>query len=131
MLTFVELHQRLIGLLNSLDGDLWNELVAQLEPPERFPKPETIHDLCFRDAKALAGYVPDLRAVMSRSSPHSLSIEEKEALIAVKGILNLAFRLPVLILALDDYRTHENLIELERGYRQTLVEIEGYLALTI
>ncbi|MDR3134737.1 MAG: hypothetical protein LBU69_01435, partial [Deltaproteobacteria bacterium] len=64
MLTFSQLEKRLRLLMEDLDGEYWPSLLEQLNPPESFPKPETVHDLCFRDSKALAGYIPDLRAIM-------------------------------------------------------------------
>ncbi|MDR2443642.1 MAG: hypothetical protein LBE31_09000 [Deltaproteobacteria bacterium] len=129
MLSFAQLKDRLEGLMENLDGELWTEILSQLNPPESFPKPETVHDMCFRDAKALAGYVPDLRAVIRKTSPKGLQIEEKKALISLKAIFNFAARLPVLILTIESYRDNQPLIDLYNGYRQTLKEIDDYLAL--
>ncbi|MDR1658624.1 MAG: hypothetical protein LBT47_13970 [Deltaproteobacteria bacterium] len=129
MLTFSQLHGRLTGLMENLDGEFWTEILGQLNPPDEFPKPETVHDLCFRDAKAMAGYIPDLRAVISKTSPQNLAAGEIRALQEIKGILNFSARFPVLILTLDDYRSHQPLIDLYNGYRQTLKEIDDYLAL--
>ncbi|MDR2367152.1 MAG: hypothetical protein LBF58_03440 [Deltaproteobacteria bacterium] len=129
MLTFEKIEKRLKLLLEDLDGDFWASILEQLNPPENFPKPETVHDLCFRDSKALAGYVPDVRAVMRSIPPKSLPAEELAALRSIRGILNFSARLPVLILYYPDYRENENLINVYNGYRQTLKEMDDYLAL--
>ena len=129
MLTFAQLESRLTGLMEDLDGELWTGLLAGLNPPGELPKPETVHDMCFRDAKALAGYIPDLRAVIKANSPKALPASEMEALRALKGLLNLAARLPVVILTMPEYQNNQNLIDLYNGYRQTLKEIDEYLAL--
>ncbi|MDR1545471.1 MAG: hypothetical protein LBU12_01880 [Deltaproteobacteria bacterium] len=130
MLTFVQIRRRLRGLLLDLDGELWSALLAELDPPAKFPKPETVHDLCFRDAKALAGYVPDLRAVMRGVSPKALAGEELEAFQALKALFNFSARLPTLLLSLPDYRETAGLIDLYNGYRQVLKELDDYLQLT-
>ncbi|MDR0622206.1 MAG: hypothetical protein LBJ61_10070 [Deltaproteobacteria bacterium] len=128
MLTFSKIEKRLRLLLEDLDGEFWTNLLERLNPPENFPKTETVHDLCFRDAKALAGYVPDLRAVMRNNLPKDLPEEEVAALRAVRGLLNFSARIPVLILYYPDYRENENLINVYNGYRQTLRELDDYLA---
>jgi hypothetical protein len=128
MLTFARLDRRLRGLLADLDGELWDALLEELKPP-KFPNPEAIQDMCFRDAKALAGYVPDLRAVMRGVSPKDLNPAELEALMALKGLFRLTARLPLLLLSLPEHQKTEGLIELHNGYRQTLREIDDYLAL--
>jgi hypothetical protein len=129
MLTFAQLESRLTGLMEDLDGELWTDLLGALNPPGEGPKPETVHDMCFRDAKALAGYVPDIRAIIKANSSKALPPSEVEALKALKGLLNLAARLPVVLLTMPDYRENQNLIDLYNGYRQTLKEIDEYLAL--
>jgi hypothetical protein len=130
MLSFSQIDKRIKGLMEDLDGDLWRTILEELNPPTSFPKPETVHDLCFRDSKALAGYVPDLKAIMKANSPKSLSPEEIAALRSLKGIFNFSARLPVIILSLGDYRDNQNLIDVYNGYRQTLKDIDDYLALT-
>jgi hypothetical protein len=129
MLTLTQLSGRLIGLLEDLDGELWASILAELDPPGSLPKAETVHEMCFRDSKALAGYIPDLRAIMKSRSPKSLEASEAAALRSLKGLLNLAARLPVLTLTMPDYHDNQNLIDLYNGYRQTLKEIDEYLAL--
>ncbi|MDR2302911.1 MAG: hypothetical protein LBF38_12870 [Deltaproteobacteria bacterium] len=130
MLSFATIEKRLKLLLEDLDGEYWTSILDQLNPPENFPKHELVHDLCFRDSKALAGYIPDLRATMRSSPPKSLPSEEVLALRSLRGLLNFSARLPVLILLFPQYRDNENLINVYNGYRQTLKEIDEYLALT-
>jgi hypothetical protein len=130
MLTFNKIENRLKMLLEDLDGEFWADLLARLDPPNNLPAPETVHDLCFRDAKALAGYIPDLRAVMRNNSPKNLPEGEIASLRSIRGLLNFSARLPVLILYYPDYRENENLINVHNGYRQTLRELDEYLALT-
>jgi hypothetical protein len=127
MLTFNQLEKRLKFLLEDLDGDFWASILEQLNPPGNFPKSETVHDLCFRDSKALAGYIPDLRTIMVKTSPKSLQNEELTSLRSIRGLLNFAARIPVLILLHPDYRDNENLINVYNGYRQTLKELDDYL----
>ena len=129
MLTFAQLNSRLTGLLEDLDGELWTGILEGLNPPGAFPSDETIHEMCFRDAKALAGYIPDLRAIIKANSPKRLDASEIAALRSLKGLLNLAARLPVIILSIPDYKDNENLINVYNGYRQTLKEIDEYLAM--
>jgi hypothetical protein len=129
MLTFAQLYGRMIGLLENLDGDLWTGLIAELNPPESFPTPETIHELGFRDAKALAGYIPDLRSIIKSNSPKSLETSELIAVRNLKSLLNLAARLPVILLSMPDYKDNQNLIDVYNGYRQTLKELDEYIAL--
>jgi hypothetical protein len=129
MLTFVQLYSRMIGLLENLDGDLWTGLIAELNPPESFPAPETLHELSFRDAKALAGYIPDLRSIIKSNSPKSLETSELIAVRNLKSLLNLAARLPVILLSMPDYKDNQNLIDVYNGYRQTLKELDEYIAL--
>ncbi|MDR1315151.1 MAG: hypothetical protein LBQ12_16055 [Deltaproteobacteria bacterium] len=128
MKTFVELHRRLIGLASGLDGELWDRLLASLNPPGETPGDAKLQDLAFRDAKALGGYVPDLRKVMRDSPPASVTAEEYQAFCGIAALYNLAARLPVVLLSIPDYRENANLIELYNGYRQTLSEIFSYLA---
>ncbi|MDR1041987.1 MAG: hypothetical protein LBR80_17835 [Deltaproteobacteria bacterium] len=128
MKTFVELHRRLIGLVSRLDGELWDRLLASMSPPDEMPRDSQIQDLAFRDAKALGGYVPDLRKVMRDSDPKALSAPEYQAFCGIAALYNLSARLPVLLLSIPDYRDNANLIELYNGYRQTLAEIFAYLA---
>lgn len=129
MLTFAQLASRLTGLMEDLDGGLWTDLLSSLNPPGALPKPETVHEMCFRDAKAVAGYIPDLRAVIKANSPKSLQPSEAAAARSLKGLLNFAARLPVLILSIPGYHDNQNLIDLYNGYRQTLAEIDEYLSL--
>jgi hypothetical protein len=129
MLTFSQLESRLTGLMEDLDGELWAGLLEGLNPTDGFPNPDTVHEMCFRDAKAVAGYVPDLRAVMKANSPKGLPPAEAAALRGLKGLLNFAARLPVILLSMPDYHGNQNLIDLYNGYRQTLKELDEYLAL--
>jgi hypothetical protein len=129
MMTFAQLDRRLRVLLEDLDGDFWPALLEELDPPRSYPKSEAVHDLCFRDAKALAGYVPDLRAIMRRTPARGLSGEDLAALGSIRGLLNFSARLPVLILSHPDYLGNANLIDVYNGYRQTLREVDEYLAL--
>ncbi|MDR1166655.1 MAG: hypothetical protein LBO66_12470 [Deltaproteobacteria bacterium] len=129
MKTFTELHNRLVGLATRLDGELWDSLVKELDPPRSFPRDSAIQDLAFRDAKALAGYVPDLRHIMRANSAKGLSDQEFSAYQALCGLYNLAARLPTVLLSIPDYRENENLIDLYNGYRQTLAEMSLYLGL--
>jgi hypothetical protein len=115
--------------MEDLDGELWTSMLERLNPPDELPEPETVHDMCFRDAKALAGYVPDLRSMIKARSAKALPPEEMAALHAIRGILNFSARIPVLLLAMPDYKAHQNLIDLYNGYRSTLKEIDDYLAL--
>ncbi|MDR2141422.1 MAG: hypothetical protein LBR11_06480 [Deltaproteobacteria bacterium] len=129
MLTFPELERRLQGLLTDLDGDLWAEILQQVNPPDQAGPVAVIHDMAFRDAKALAGYAPDLRAIIRRSPPKDLSPADLAALKGIKGLYNLLARLPVLLLTNPDHLKNDKLIELYNGYRQILVELNEYLAL--
>ncbi|MDR1608726.1 MAG: hypothetical protein LBT38_10025 [Deltaproteobacteria bacterium] len=129
MLTFPQLQRRLNGLLADLDGDLWADILAQVNPPDKIEKPAAIHDLLFRDAKALAGYGPDLRAIMAKTAPQSLTPPELEAFINIRGLYHLLARLPVSLLTIPDYAAHEQLVDLYNGYRQILVEVDAYLTL--
>ncbi|MDR2352799.1 MAG: hypothetical protein LBF22_06465 [Deltaproteobacteria bacterium] len=129
MKTFSELWQRLAGLTTHLDGELWDNILKELNPPNEFPRDSLIQDLCFRDSKALAGYVPDLRHVMQKNSPKTLPKEEFRAFEHIHGLYNLTARLPVLLLSIQDYKTTEPLIDVYNGYRQILLELNEYLAL--
>ncbi|MDR3152824.1 MAG: hypothetical protein LBW85_00795 [Deltaproteobacteria bacterium] len=129
MKTFTELHRRLIGLASRLDGELWDKLLASLNPPDEYPRDSQIQDLAFRDAKALGGYVPDLRSVMKNTSPKTVSFEEYQAFCGIASLYNITARLPALLLSIPDYRDSAILIELYNGYRQILAEIYSYLAL--
>ncbi|MDR1083433.1 MAG: hypothetical protein LBP22_00905 [Deltaproteobacteria bacterium] len=129
MLTFAELERRLRGLVNNLDGELWPGLLQKINPPQEPAPGSTLHDLAFRDAKALAGYAPDLRAIIQKTSPRSLPQEELTAVTAIKGLFNLMARLPVLLLTIEEHRTNQNLIDVYNGYRQILLELDQYLTL--
>ncbi|MDR0354191.1 MAG: hypothetical protein LBJ64_00405 [Deltaproteobacteria bacterium] len=129
MLSFRQIDKRLGLLLADMDGDLWTSILAELNPPDGRPRSEMVHDLCFRDAKALAGYIPDLRAVMGRVSPQSLDFDELAAFKSIRGLLNFAARIPILILYHPDYTDNQNLISFYNGFRQTLKEVDEYLAL--
>jgi hypothetical protein len=131
MLTFPELERRLNGLLTNLDGELWPEILKQVNPPEPPQSPDTIHDMAFRDAKALAGYAPDLRAIIRSKPPKSLTPEELQSINVIRGLYNLAARLLVLLLTIPDLLTNNNLIDLYNGYRQILVELDSYLLLAL
>jgi hypothetical protein len=129
MKTFAELHRRLLGLATRLDGELWEDMLKELDPPKQFPRDALTQDLAFRDAKALAGYVPDLRKLMRDLSPGSLPEDEVIAFATVFSLYNLAARLPVLLLSIPDYKDNQPLIDLYNGYRQVLVELGSYLNL--
>ncbi|MDR1296982.1 MAG: hypothetical protein LBO05_06345 [Deltaproteobacteria bacterium] len=129
MLTLPQLDKRLQLLLVDLDGDFWTDMLDQLDPPEKTPPSARVHDLCFRDSKALAGYIPDLRTILRETSPRRLSAEDMAALKSIRGLLNFSARLPVLILSHPDYGRNENLINVYNGYKQTLREINAYLAI--
>ncbi|MDR1049576.1 MAG: hypothetical protein LBP95_00550, partial [Deltaproteobacteria bacterium] len=119
MLTLPQLDKRLQLLLVDLDGDFWTDMLDQLDPPEKTPPSAQVHDLCFRDSKALAGYIPDLRTILRETSPRRLSAEDMAALKSIRGLLNFSARLPVLILSHPDYERNENLINVYNGYKQT------------
>ncbi|MDR2350598.1 MAG: hypothetical protein LBF41_08290 [Deltaproteobacteria bacterium] len=129
MKTFAELHNRLLGLAARLDGELWEDILKQLNPPESFPRDQAVRDLAFRDAKALAGYVPDLRKLMRDNSPAKLPKEEVAAFTAIFSLYNLAARLPVLLFAVADHKDNQNLTDVYNGYRQVLLELTAYLTL--
>jgi hypothetical protein len=129
MKTFSELHRRLIGLASGLDGEVWDRLLASLNPPGEIPSASHIQDLAFRDAKALGGYVPDLRKVMQATSPKSLDAGEYRAFCGIAAMYNLAARLPVVLLSVPEHRDDANLVEMYNAYRQTLAEIYAYLAM--
>jgi hypothetical protein len=129
MRTFTELLSRLQGLILDLDGEIWEKLLKDLNPPNEIPNPNLIHDMAFRDAKALAGYVPDLRSIIRNTSPKAIKAGELESFKAIFGLFKFSARLPVVLLSLPDYKDTENLINLYNGYRQTLVELEDYLRL--
>ena len=129
MLTFNQLYSRMMGLLEDLDGELWTGLLDRLNPPSDYPPPETVHELCFRDAKALAGYIPDLRALIKAQSPKSLDTLDLISVKKIKGLLNFAARLPAMTLSMPDYKDNQNLIDVYNGYRQTLKELSEYIAL--
>ncbi|MDR1576727.1 MAG: hypothetical protein LBT86_00655 [Deltaproteobacteria bacterium] len=129
MLTLPDLARRLKGLIADLDGDLWTSILQQVNPPASVANPAAIHDLAFRDAKALTGYAPDLRAIIKKTAPKSLTAEELAALIAIRGLYHLMARLPVLLLTIPEHLTNDKLIDLYNGYRQILVELDDYLAL--
>jgi hypothetical protein len=129
MKTYTDLHRRLLGLVTGLDGELWDRLLSSLNPPGETPGDSAIQDLAFRDAKALGGYVPDLRKIMKDVSPRSLDAREYMSFCGVAALYNLAARLPVLLLSIPDYRGNRNLIDLYNGYRQVLSEIYAYLSI--
>ncbi|MDR2459516.1 MAG: hypothetical protein LBE38_01845 [Deltaproteobacteria bacterium] len=129
MKNFSELYLRLLGLVTRLDGDLWDSIIKELNPPKQYPKDAAIQDLAFRDSKALAGYVPDLRKIMRDTSPTSLAPEEFKAFASIFSLFNLSARLPVLLLSIGDYKETESLIDVYNGYRQLMVELNNYLSL--
>ncbi|MDR0547953.1 MAG: hypothetical protein LBI10_00850 [Deltaproteobacteria bacterium] len=130
MLTFPDLLRRLNSLIADLDGNLWLDILQKVNPPKEAGPINSIHDLAFRDAKALAGYGPDLRAIIKSKSPKDLSAEELLALTNIRGLYHLLARLPVVLLTIPDHLTNDKLIDLYNGYRQILVELDEYLALT-
>ena len=131
MQTFSELNHRLSGLSSHLDGELWDSLISGLDPPQTYAPATAAEEMAFRDAKALAGYVPDLRHIMSKHNPTKLDPAERRALDSVYGFYNLAARIPVLLLSMELYRDTEQLIDLYNGFRQVLVELKRYRNLSI
>jgi hypothetical protein len=128
MLTFPDLSRRLNSLLADLDGDFWLDILQKVNPPKEPGPIGAIHDLIFRDAKALAGYAPDLRATVRARPPKELSPEELAALTAIRGLFHLMARLPVVLLTIPDHLNNDKLIDLYNGYRQILTELDEYLA---
>ncbi|MDR2352037.1 MAG: hypothetical protein LBF22_02550 [Deltaproteobacteria bacterium] len=126
MKTFSELLIRLAGLSANLDGELWDSILSNLNPPEGYPNPAEIQDLAFRDAKAFTGYVPDLRNIMKKNAPSELSATELQNFRAILGFYNLSARLPVLLLSIPDHKETEQLIDLYNGFRQILLELNEY-----
>jgi hypothetical protein len=129
MLSFPQLERRILGLMADLDGELWSQILQEVNPPQSLGPVNAIHDLVFRDAKALAGYVPDIRAIIRKTSPKSLNHEEVQALISIRGFFNLLARFPVVLLTIPDHLDNEKLIDLYNGFRQIIVELDEYLAL--
>jgi hypothetical protein len=119
-----------MGLIADLDGDLWAQILQEVNPPKSLGPVGAIHDLIFRDAKALAGYVPDIRAIIRKTSAKDLSQAEVASLIVIRGYFNLLARFPVVLLTIPEHGDNEKLIDLYNGFRQILVELDEYLALT-
>jgi hypothetical protein len=129
MKSYSQLLARLAGLSAHLDGELWDKLLTLLDPPKAYGSPSECQDMAFRDAKALAGYVPDLRNLMAKTSPKELAPEELQSLTAIWGFYQLAARLPVLLLSLEEHKANEQLIDLYNGFRQILLELKEYHSL--
>ncbi|MDL2259592.1 hypothetical protein LJB99_01765 [Deltaproteobacteria bacterium OttesenSCG-928-K17] len=128
MKTFRELNHRLSNLLSGLDGDLWREMMAGVNPPKKLPEEQGALDMVFRDAKAFSGYIPDMMALMRKNLPGELPPEELMALRGLMGYAQLFTRMLLMILLVPRYNDHEDLITTFNGYRQTLVFVEDYLA---
>jgi hypothetical protein len=126
MKTFSELLIRLSGLTIHLGGDPWDTALEGLRPPESSGDAAAIHDMAFRDAKALAGYVPDLRNIMSKTRAAALGPDERRAFAAVYGFYNLASRIPALLLTSGICPEAERLKDLYYGFRSTLAELRAY-----
>ncbi|MDR2200475.1 MAG: hypothetical protein LBR53_13695 [Deltaproteobacteria bacterium] len=126
MKTFSELFLRLSGLAGHLGGGLWEDVLSRLNPPESAPADGEIQEMAFRDAKAMAGYVPDLRRILASNPPGGLGPEERLAFGAVYGFYNLTARIPVVLLTIEDHRKTEQLVELYNGFRQVLLELKEY-----
>ncbi|MGL4208894.1 MAG: hypothetical protein ACRCTY_05850 [Candidatus Adiutrix sp.] len=128
MKTFVDLALRLKNLLAGLDGDLWRTMMAETNAPKHLPNEQEALDMVFRDAKAFGGYIPDLMTIMRKNVPNEIDEENQQALLAILGHLQLITRLLLLILLVERYRDHEDLITTFNGYRQSIVFVESYLA---
>lgn len=128
MKNFVELQLRLQNLLAGLDGDLWRQIVAEVQPPDKLPEEQGMLDMVFRDAKAFSGYIPDMMAIMRKNVPDELGPEDIQALKGILGCIQLITRMLLMILLVPRYHDHEDLITTFNGYRQSLVFVEDYLA---
>ncbi|MDR2340079.1 MAG: hypothetical protein LBF40_08105 [Deltaproteobacteria bacterium] len=129
MKTFSELLSRLSGLCSHMDGELWDRLLSELNPPASYPPPSGPQDLAFRDVLALSGYAPDLRRLLEKNPPKGLDPSEKAAFIAVMGYYSLAARIPVLLLGIDEHKGSNQLMDLWNGFRQLLAELAEYRGL--
>ncbi len=129
MKTFTELNIRLQNMFCGLDGDLWREMMGAIAPPEKLPPEQEALDMVYRGSKALGGYIPDLMAIMRKNIPAELPEAEIQALKGILGYIQLMIRLLLLILLVERYHDHEDLITTFNGYRQAIVFVEGYLAL--
>lgn len=128
MKNFAELLIRLQNLLAGLDGDLWRQMMAGVEPPQKLPGEQDVLDMVFRDAKAFSGYIPDMMAIMRKNVPAELSPEEVQALKGIMGGIQLITRMLLMILLVPKYNDHEDLITTFNGYRQSLIFVEDYLS---
>ena|GEM_PF-1976561 len=128
MKNFTELSHRLQSLTAGLDGELWRQMLKEIDPPRRLPPEQEVLDMIVRDSKAISGYVPDLMAVMRRHVPSELSPADHQALMGIQGLLQLVIRLLLMILLIPRYNDHEDLITNFNAYRQTLTFVEDYLA---
>lgn len=130
MKNFVELQTRLQNLLAGLDGDLWRQMMAGVQPPKKLPEEQEVLDMVFRDAKAFSGYIPDMMAIMRKNIPAELQQGEIQALKGILGGLQLITRILLIILLVPRYNDHEDLITTFNGYRQSLIFVEDYLTQT-
>jgi len=130
MKNFVELQTRLQNLLAGLDGDLWRQMMVEVQPPKKLPEEQEVLDMVFRDAKAFSGYIPDMMAIMRKNIPTELQQGEIQALRGVLGGLQLLTRILLMILLVPRYNDHEDLITTFNGYRQSLIFVEDYLTQT-
>lgn len=128
MKNFPELLLRLQNLLAGLDGDLWRQMVAGVQPPQKLPEEQAVLDMVFRDAKAFSGYIPDMMAIMRKNVPAELGPDDIQALKGILGGIQLITRILLMILLVPRYHDHEDLITTFNGYRQSLVFVEDYLA---
>ena len=127
MKTFSELNFRLQNLFCGLDGDLWRNMMSEINPPAALPDEQDALDMIYRGGKALGGYIPDLMSMMRKQVPTELSSEEIQALRGIMGYIQLMTRLLLLIMLIPRYHAHEDLITTFNGYRQTIIFVEDYL----
>ena len=128
MKTFAEIQIRTQNLLAGLNGDLWRNMMKEINPPQTLPEEQGVLDMVFRDAKAFGGYIPDTMAIMRKNIPSELPAGEIQALKGFLGGVQLFTRMLLMILLLPRYNDHEDLITTFNGYRQTVIFLEDYLA---
>lgn len=126
--SFTDIELRVKGLVATLGGDLWADMLASWRPPQTIPSEQEVLDMTYRDTKALAGYIPDIRRVAGKTDFAGISVPEKNALLGLYGYLNMAARLLMQISVIPRYHDHADLIETLAGYRFTLNELKGCLS---
>lgn len=130
MKTFTELETRLQNLISQLDGELWRNMMAEVNPPKYIAPEQEALDMVYRGSKALCGYIPDLMAIMRRHVPAELPEAEVQSLKGILSYIQLMIRSLLLIMLIPRYNDHEDLITNFNGYRQTIVFVEEYLQQT-